>query len=301
MNRWAYVLIGSGAALWGLIALFVEGLYEYGFTPLQVVALRVVIAACLLILVILIKNPALLRIDWRDSFYFVGTGVFSIVFFNWCLFTAIQETSITVAAILLYTAPAIVTLLSRFLFKESLTTRKIVALLMTLIGCVCVIGIIPGGTSAVSLFGVIVGLGSGLGYALYSIFGKYALEKYSSMTVTLYTFIFAAVAIVPFSGLWSEGDVLLQEEVVLNTIGIGFFSTVLAYLLYTFGLKYVESSRASITATIEPVVAALIGVFVFREPLGGWQIAGILLVLSAVMIVQEKRNLSYEVMEHEST
>ncbi|WP_257348350.1 DMT family transporter [Pseudalkalibacillus decolorationis] len=291
MKKWAYVFIALGAALWGLIAIFVEGLYEHGFTPLQVVAIRVMTATVLLLIVVLVKNPRLLRIDWRDSLYFVGTGILSIVFFNWCLFTAIQETSIAVAAILLYTAPAIVTLLSRVLFKEWLTLRKMIALFLTLIGCVFVIGLVPGGTSSVSIYGVIVGLGSGVGYALYSIFGKYALVKYSSLTVTVYTFVFAAVAIVPFSGLWRHLDVLLRGEVLLNTVGIGFFSTVLAYLLYTVGLQFVETSRASITATVEPVVATIIGVFMFQEPLSNWQLGGIILVLSAVMIVQEKRKV----------
>ncbi|WP_261129993.1 DMT family transporter [Bacillus sp. Marseille-Q3570] len=291
MKKWAYVLIAIGAALWGLIAIFVEGLYEYGFTAIQVVAIRVIVAALILVVFVLIKNPSLLKMDWRDSIYFIGTGIFSIVFFNWCLFTAIQETSIAVAAILLYTAPAIVTILSRFLFQEWFTKRKMIALFMTLFGCTFVIGLIPGGSSSVSLFGVIVGLGSGLGYALYSIFGKYALAKYSSLTVTTYTFIFASVAMIPTTGLWMKSSQLQEPVVLLNAVGIGFLSTVLAYMLYTVGLQFVESSRASITATVEPVVATLVSVMLFHEQLTVWQLLGIFLVLSAVMIVQESKKV----------
>ncbi|WP_349409744.1 EamA family transporter [Pseudalkalibacillus sp. SCS-8] len=289
MKTSAYVFIAMGAALWGLIAIFVEGLYTYGFTALQIVAIRVIVAAALLILFVLLKDPKLLRIHWRDSKYFIGTGILSIVFFNWCLFTAIKETSIAVAAILLYTAPAIVTILSRFLFHEWFTKRKMIALGMTFIGCMFVIGIVPGGASAFSLFGVLTGLGSGLGYALYSIFGKYALAKYSSLTVITYTFIIASIALIPFTGLWQMTDQLLETGVLINAGGIGFVSTVLAYMLYTIGLQFVESSRASITATVEPVVATLVGVTLFHENLTMWQIIGILLVMSAVIIVQESK------------
>ncbi|WP_221568110.1 DMT family transporter [Alkalihalobacillus sp. TS-13] len=291
MKKWAYVLIAIGAALWGLIAIFVEGLYEYGFTAIQVVAIRVIVAALILVVFVLIKNPRLLKVEWRDSIYFIGTGIFSIVFFNWCLFTAIQETSIAVAAILLYTAPAIVTILSRFLFQEWFTKRKLIALFMTLFGCTFVIGLLPGGSSSVSFFGVIVGLGSGLGYALYSIFGKYALAKYSSLTVTTYTFIFGSVAMIPTTGLWTKTSELQEPGVLLNAVGIGFLSTVIAYMLYTVGLQFVESSRASITATVEPVVATLVSVMLFHEQLTVWQVLGIFLVLSAVMIVQESKKV----------
>lgn len=294
MKKWAYLFIALGASLWGLIAIFVEGLYTYGFTALQIVAIRVIVAAILLIGFVAIKDAKLLKINWKDSFYFVGTGIFSIVFFNWCLFTAIKETSIAVAAILLYTAPAIVTILSRFLFHEWFTKRKMVALSMTFIGCMFVIGILPGGTSSVSFFGVVVGIGSGLGYALYSIFGKYALSKYSSLTVITYTFIFASVALIPVTGLWKKLDVIVQSGVLFNAIGIGFVSTVLAYMLYTVGLQFVESSRASITATIEPVIATLVGVILFQEQLTIWQIIGIFFVLSAVMVVQENRRVKTE-------
>ncbi|MCF6136326.1 DMT family transporter [Pseudalkalibacillus berkeleyi] len=290
MKKWAYLFIALGASLWGLIAIFVEALYTYGFTALEIVTLRVTVAAVLLLIIAAIKDVRLLKINWRDSSYFIGTGIFSIVFFNWCLFTAIKETSIAVAAILLYTAPAIVTILSRFLFKEWFTVRKGIALLMTLFGCTFVIGVLPGGTSStVSFYGVLAGLGSGLGYALYSIFGKYALKKYTSITVITYTFIFASVVLIPVTGLWKQSDVVLKSGVLMNSLGLGLISTVLAFMFYTVGLQYIESSRASITATVEPVVATLVGVILFKEQLTAWQIVGIALVLSAVIVVQENK------------
>ncbi|RFB14854.1 EamA family transporter [Bacillus sp. HNG] len=287
-KKMAGLSIAAGASLWGIIGLFVSNLYAIGFTPLQVVAVRAIAASIFLITYALLKNPHAFKIKMSDSKYFIGTGIISIVLFNWCMFVAIEETSISVAAILLYTAPAFVTIFARFLFKEKLTIRKMLALAVTIVGCAFVVGVFPNFTGTISLFGLIVGIGSGFFYALYSIFGKFALEKYDSLTVTVYTFIFAAVAVTPFSGIWSSLNLFADIKSWMYIIGLGFLSTMLAFILYTKGLQHIESSRASIIATIEPVVAAIIGFFIFQETLQAWQYVGIIMVIAAVIIVQEK-------------
>lgn len=283
----AYLYIITAAFLWGIIGVFVTYLYEMGFTPTQVVSVRALSASLFLVIYASYKNRSLLKIKLSDTKYFIGTGIVSIVLFNWCLFNAIQETSISVAAILLYTAPAFVTLFSRFLFKESLTPRKISALVVTLLGCCLVIEILPNTNHSISVYGLVLGLGSGLFYALYSVFGKFALQRLDSLTVTVYTFVFAALAITPFSNLWMVFPLFLNPEVWLYVAGLGFFSTTLAFIFYTKGLQVLESSRASIMATLEPVIAALISFFLFQEALSLWQYTGIVLVITAVMMVQE--------------
>jgi len=286
-NKLALLLIGAGASLWGIISLFVTSLYEMGFSPIQVVTIRALSATLFLVLYIIFKNRQLLKIKAADSKYFIGTGIFSFVLFNWCMFSAIKETSISVATILLYTAPAFVTIFSRFIFKELLTTRKVLALLITFIGCSFVVGILPNTTESISLYGLILGLGSGLFYALYSIFGKFALRKYNSLTVTAYTFLFAAIAVTPFSGLWLVLPLFSDIKVWVYIIGLGFLSTMQPFIFYTKGLNTIESSQASIIATIEPVVASLVGFLIFHEKLNVWQYLGIFLVIAAVVIVQE--------------
>lgn len=290
----AYLYIMIGASFWGIIGIFVTRLYELGFTPTQVVSIRALTAAFFLIVYVSLINRKLLQIKASDSKYFIGTGIISIVFFNWCMFNAIQETSVSIAAILLYTAPAFVTIFSKIWFHESLTPRKVSALFITFAGCSFVIGIFPNTSDSISLYGFILGLGSGFFYALYSIFGKFALKKYDSLTVTVYTFIFAAVAITPFSGLTSVLPLFANMEVWLYILGLGFLSTMLAYILYTKGLTAVESSRASIIATVEPVIAALSSFLLFHETLSSWQYIGIIMVIVAVIIVQEPTNKNLE-------
>lgn len=287
-SKLALFYIGVGASLWGIIGVFVTHLYELGFTATQVVTIRTLSTSLFLAIYVMIKNRDLFKIKITDSRYFIGTGVISIVFFNWCLFRAMEETSISIAFVLLYTAPVFVTIFSRILFKESFTTRKIIALFVTLVGCSFVIGLLPNSNNTFSSLGFILGLGSGFFYALYSIFGKFALKKYDSLTVTFYTFLFATIAVTPFSGVWKIIPLFSNLDVWLYVSGLGFLSTMLPFLLYTKGLTVIESSRASILATIEPVVASLTGYFMFHEQLNLWQYFGIVLVILAVMIVQEK-------------
>lgn len=289
-SRLPYIYVFLGAALWGVIGLFVDELSRAGFSSLQIVTLRVVSASVMLILFVAVKNPDLLKIEIRDSFSFIGTGIFSIVFFNWCYFTAIEEVSLSIAVILLYTGPAFVVILSRIFFNEPMSARKIGALTITLLGCTLVIQVLPIGADHISWYGMLVGLGSGFGYALYSIFGKHALKKYHPLTVITYTFVFASVVMLPTSGLTISAQDLQSTHVWMQILGLGFFPTALAYFLYTTGLSLVESGRASIAATVEPVVATLLGVLVFNEVLTLYQIVGILLILAAVILVQFKKN-----------
>lgn len=285
----AYSYVFLGAALWGIIGLFIESLSASGFSALQIVTLRVISASVMLIAFVAIKNPDLLKIDFTDSMSFIGTGIFSTVFFSWAYFTAIEEVSLSIAVILLYTGPAFVVILSRIFFGEPMTPRKVGALLLTMVGCVLVIKVFPLNAEQISLYGIIVGLGSGFGYALYSIFGKHALQKYHPLTVITYTFIFASLLLLPTSGLTISLQDLQSYDVWINILGLGFFPTALAYYLYTVGLSMVESGRASIAATVEPLVATLLGVLIFNDLLTFFQIIGMLFVLSAVVLVQFKR------------
>ena len=284
MRTRAYLYIIGAAALWGLIGLFVKTIAGQGFTSMQIVALRAMASASCITLVILWKGLGQLRIDWRDCWMFVGTGIFSLVFFNFCYFNCIQSSSLAVAALLLYTAPAFVMLMSLLLFGESFTAKKALALVCTFIGCGCVTGTFEGGLR-LTLSGLLYGLGSGFGYALYSIFGKYAVQKYSSLTITAYTFYFALIAAVPLAGFDGAALAKIDLLTIEGSLGLGLVCAVIPYLLYTKGLEKVELGQASILATIEPFVAAAVGMLCFAEPMTMSKAVGMLLIFCSIVIL----------------
>jgi drug/metabolite transporter (DMT)-like permease len=286
LGGYGFWLVGLGAALWGTIGLFVNALQQLGFDSLQITLLRTGTAGVILFIYTSLWRPDQLRIRWQDLPYFLGTGICSIAFFNWCYFEAIQEVSLSIAAVLLYTGPAFVVVLSRIFLKESLTLLKILSLGATLLGCCFVVGWLPGLDQNITLYGLIIGLGSGLGYGLYSVIGKPATYRYTPLTITTYTFIIAALFLLPLAKPHNTLVLLNTASAWPYIIGLGLIPTVVAYLLYTKGLSMLESSRASIVATIEPVIAVLLGIGFLGDTLSLWQSLGIVLILTAVVSIQ---------------
>ena len=278
-----YIL--TAGALWGSMGLFVRRLGDAGCSSAEIAQLRSLVTALVLFLYLMIRDRSLFRIRLRDLWCFFGTGVLSIVFFNVCYFTTIELTSLSVAAVLLYTAPAFVIILSAILFKERITGKKILALVLTLIGCICVSGLLRGGAS-LTLKGFLVGIGAGVGYALYSIFGRYALDRgYRSLTISFYTFLFAVFGTIPFVSMHNVWHAVSSGAAQTAFICLfGLVTTVLPYIIYTKGLQGVENGQASILASVEPVVATILGIVVFHEILHPDEIAGIVLILGAILI-----------------
>ena len=279
------ILIIIAGLFWGSMGLFVRRLNALGFSSIQVACLRLVTAGVIFALILLIKDPKGFKIKARDIPLFLALGLVSILFFTCCYFTAIRLMTMSTAAILLYTSPVWVMVLSVIFLKEKITSRKVIALILAFAGCTLVSGF--GGR--VTLPGVLAGLGSGLGYGLYSIFGTFALRKYKPLTVTCYTFLIAGAGSIfvsdpsdLFSKISSAGSVPAFAGFVLLTAVV---TAVIPFLLYTIGLNKTTASKAAVLATVEPAAATLFGFFVMKESLGLIAVCGIILVFTAIFVL----------------
>ena len=288
-KRIGTILIILAACFWGSMGIFVRKLVTYGFSSIQIVSIRLTLAAIIFSLILLIKDRSGFKIELKDIPLFLGLGFGSILFFTICYFTAINMMSLSTAAILLYTSPIWIMLMSLFVFKEKMTGRKVIALILAFGGCVLVSGISGDG---LTLIGFLIGLGSGLGYGLYSILGTIALKRYSPYTVTTYTFIIAAVGSWFISKPGEMYSIFSAASdlpfLIVFCIITAVVTAVIPFLAYTLGLRSVEASRAGILATIEPLVATLFGVIVFSEKLTIFSGLGIVLILSAVIVLNLK-------------
>lgn len=276
-----YVMIG--ASLWGIIGIFTRSLYAYDVSPLQMTFTRCLITLVAMFLVILSVDKKKLRIEPRDIWMFVGTGLFSIVFFNIMYFTTQQMVSLSTASVLLYTAPCFVVVMSAILFKEKMTKNKVLALVIAFIGCVFTTGLGFGDLNIGIAFGVL----AGFGYSLYSIFGKYALEKYSLLTVLFYTFLVATLCLVPFTDVPYVLGACMNTDILLNVLGLGIVSTILPYFFYTTGLRGMEAGKASIIAFVEPMVATIASIAI-GDPFGWTNLLGIALILGSVILLNTR-------------
>lgn len=284
-----YILLAG--ILWGSLGPFVRYLNIAGIASMDIVFLRAVVTAVALLVYLLFFHRDMLRIHIKDLWCFIGTGVASITFFNYCYFKCMTVASLSVAAVLLYTAPAIVMVLSYFLFRERFSVKKAISLVMTFAGCVLVTGVL-GGDGVINAKGVLYGLGAGLGYALYSIFSRYALERgYNTFTITCYTFIVSALATLFFTDVHRViGVACMDARTIALSVALGIVCTVAPYILYTLGLSHVENGQASIIASIEPVTASVIGVVVFDEKMRAQGVIGMVLVIVALVICNMRTN-----------
>lgn len=283
------ILIIVAGLFWGSMGIFVRHLNGLGFTSIQVACLRLVFAGILFALILLIKDPKGFKIKPKDIPLFLALGLVSILFFTCCYFTAIRLMTMSTAAILLYTSPIWVMILAVIFLKEKITVRKIIALILAFAGCVLVSGF--GGK--VTVIGILVGLGSGLGYGLYSIFGTFALKKYSPLTVTCYTFLIAGLGSVIVADpadliakINASGSRLSLFGFVLLTSVV---TAVIPFLFYTLGLNRTTAGKAAVLATVEPAAATLFGFFVMKEKIGPVAVLGILLVFAAIIVLSTKQ------------
>lgn len=286
-NKALFAVLAAGT-FWGTMGFFARSLYAAGFGPLEVAQTRITTGLLLVGLYILLFNRSQFKVKLKDIWCFLGTGIVSLLLFSTCYFSALNYTSLAVAAILLYTAPFFVMLMSLVLFKEKMNGKKVFALLLAFTGCVLVSGV--GGDESFSWIGILLGLGSGFFYALYSIFGRYAINRgYGAWTMTFYTFLFCSIGCAFLSDWQVIGSVMAADSAnILWVLGLGFVTAFLPYVLYSTGLEHMESSKASILASVEPVVSALFGVFVFHETMSLWGALGIVMVLGAIVVLNIK-------------
>ena len=282
----SYILVLIAGVSWGLIGVFTKAIDALGFTEMQMLFVKGVLATAVLLVITFFKDKSQLKLkNWKDIRYFVGTGIISFTFFSWAYMKAVNLTSLGVAAVLLYTAPTFVMLFSILLFGEKMTKTKGIVLLMTFVGCILVTGLLEGGLTF-TWQGIVIGLAAGVGYALYSIFGTYAIRAgYGSLSISFYTFLMATLTM---TFLVEPVTVVTQiTEMGQWPLAISFalLTTVVPYLTYTKGLSGLPASKASVTATIEPVVAAILGIVVFHESVTMLKLTGIVLVLSSVVVM----------------
>lgn len=280
-----YILLA--AFLWGLTGIFVRNLNNQGLGNMELLFFRSAVTSATLFIYLLFADRSKLKIHFKDIWYFIGTGILSFTLFGVCYFYTISHASMSLAAMLLYTSPFFVMVMAAIFFREKITATKIFALLAAAVGCVMICG--TDSNTTITPFIIFTGLSSGFCYALYSIFGRVALKKYSSITVTVYTFLFAAIASMFVADFSQIADVCVKSPDAIGlAVLFAYISAFFPYIFYTMGLKNTEPGKAAVMATFEAVVASLAGVLVFDEVLSTIAIIGIVLVLFSVFLLNRK-------------
>lgn len=279
----------TAGSLWGTIGFFSRIMQGYHFDVYAVNTLCYSQAAVMFVVTALVKNPGQMKVRIKDLWVFfcaaVSTTLISSVFY----YETVQIMSLSLATLLQGTAPFFVMAVSAFVFKERLTAQKLLALILCIAGCGLVAGILDESLH-VTAKGILFGVISAIGYGLYSVFSKLALERrYPNLIVSLYVVscsaLIMASAAIPMHS-FDRAD--LTWKTWLMTLIFSFTTTYLPSYLYLYSLGGIDAGEASILVTMEPIVATLISIFVYHEMLSLSMGLGVVMIILSLILVQRQ-------------
>ncbi len=272
----AYLWILTAATLWGCLGILGKSAQNAGISALEVAFWRAALGGVLYLLHCAIIRARLPR--GRDLLVTALFGILGVSVFYSSYQLAVRSGGASLASVLLYTAPALVALGSSVFFRERLGTRGGLLVGLTVLG-VALISLGGGQGVLVNPSSIGWGLLSAATYALYYFYGKLYFNKYAIPALYAVALPIGALGLLPFV---SFGHKSLEAWTSIALMATA--STYLAYLAYSTGLRQLEPTKASVTASLEPVVAASLAALFFGERFSSLAILGGLLVLSAVVL-----------------
>ena len=288
-NRLGYLFVVAAATFWASAASASKFLFNSGVTPFQLVQLRITTATLVLFLWLFFRHRELLRIARRDIGYFLLLGTFGMAAINITYLYAISKLNVATALILEYLAPVIIALYTVLFQRERLSPWTIAAMAAATTGCCLVVGAYNLDRLQLNLAGILSGLGAAMAFAWWSVYGEYGMRRYNPWTVLFYALLVAAIE---WNLLHPPLEAFLHRYDPATWGWILFVAVVGAILpfgLYYEGINRIRATRASITSTVEPIVAGILSFVFLGEAMGPLQIAGGALVIGAIILLQVKQ------------
>lgn len=280
-----YLIVALAACIFGFQATLNKIFIISGVDSLVLAIVKMSFVVLCILIYLSIRMPGKLRIAKADILYFIVYGVITIGFFNIFYMKALEKTNAITTTILLYTAPIFVIIISAIFLQEKLTFVKAFAVGMTFIGCF----LVAGGSSLIGLTldlgGILAGLGAGLCYSLWILMGKVLLNKYSNWTIVLYGNIIGLLCLFFVRSPMQVLDARLEGKMVVYMCILAFFTMFLAHNIYYYGLKFIDSGKASIISNLEPVISFLAATLILNEKMAFIKFMGFILIMVAIFTV----------------
>ena len=282
--------------MFGSTGIFVRTLTENGVDSTTLLFLRFSIAAIFMTIAILLTDKSLFKINKRDLPLFVLCGL-CILGLNLCYNSSINTVPLSLAAILLSTAPVFVLIFEYFIFNEKITSIKVFSVILVLIGCTLVTGLIEENSLNISLLGIIAGIGSAIFWAIYSVSSRKSIDMgRHTFTILFYSLITITLVIIPFTNFTQ-----ITDFVYLNTIPNIIFlmlhslvSFALPYICITISLNHLDAGTAVILSSGEPIAALLFGMIFYSEIPTVLMVCGVFITIIALVILSRSSSKNSE-------
>ena len=284
-----YLCAMLAAILWGSSGTAGKALFETGMTPFELVQIRLTLSTVLMALCFGIFSRGLFRIRLKDIGYFMMFGGVAMAMVQSTYFYAISKIQVAAATLLQYLAPILVAIYSVCFWKDKLTAAKLIALMLSFGGCYLVVGGYDVRLLKMNILGILGGLGAAVSAAGYTLLGERGMHRYKPSTVLFYAMAFGTLTwhiIYPPFHYVEAGFSMNQWKWILYIVVMG---TIIPFGLYFMGINYIRSTRAIITATLEPISAGFMAFFFLGEAMEPLQILGGMVVVGAIVLLQTQR------------
>ncbi len=285
-----YLLIMGAATLWGVSATAAKLLLNQDVDTLLIVQCRVTFSCLLLLAYFLLFRVDVLRVKPGDLWQFALAGILGVAGANFTYYFAIKESTVATAILIQYTAPLAVMAYAALTRTEFFTSAKIAAALLSLCGCFLAVGAYNPSVIRITPIGFLSACGSMLTFAFLNIYTRHLLVRYNLWTTTFYSFLFASLFWLVLNPPWVVAAMNPAPELWMGLFLLAIISVLIPHTLFFAGLRYLAASRAMITSTLEPIVAIVSAALVLDELLEPLQALGAVLVLTAIILLQMKRD-----------
>ena len=290
MKTFVYTLPLISGVCWGCSGVFIRVLDEAGFDNITITFSRVIIVIILLGICILVYDRNLFRVDRRQLPLLALIGIFGQFLFNICYNIAVLELSLSLATILLCTAPVFVIIFGAIIFKEKITPLRVICMTAVLAGCVLLSGIVDSGGLIWSVLGLAAGAATAIFYAIATMATNEAsdVRGLHPLTVQFYVAAFALIPMLPFADYSTVGGFIAESPFshIPYLIVYALVAALLPNLLFNIALKFMDSGIVSILASgAEPTSALIFGLLLYQEVPTVCGLIGMVLVVGAIIIL----------------
>ncbi len=284
IKRLASLLLLGSMILFGSMALCTRRLSAAGLSSVDVTFIRLFIAAFVLLVVLLIRSPKSLMVRRRDLPFLILFGIFKFLA-DYTFFHALNATNVGLATVFQNTAPYFVMAVSFFLFKEKVSRRVLMAVMVGSFGCVLMMqsAIL---NSALDPLGLIFAILSGFFLGMYYIGSRISIDReYAPSTYLFYMFLVAMIVSIPFANLNRIVESMSDTDVLINSLILGIVMTLIPYYISTWSVKYLGEMNVSVISVSEVVFAEIVGAMFFDEAIGPIEVIGTLLIIASLVLI----------------
>jgi len=284
-----YLSVVVASIMWASSGTAGKALFQAGMTPFELVQIRVTLSTAILAALLAAFSKGFPRISIKDLGTFLVLGSAFMAMVQGTYFFAISRIQVAAAILLQDLAVVLVAIFSVCFWNERLTTSKLIALGLALCGCYMVAGGYNLNMIRMNRLGIMGGLASAVCLTGYTLVGEGAMHRYTPVTILFYALAFSSLTwhiIYPPFHYVTAGFTPSQWGWILYIAVVG---TIIPFGLFFTGINYIRSTRAIITATLEPLSGGIMAFFLLGEILEPLQVIGGVLVIGAIVLLQIKR------------